>query len=332
MAAPTARDLDDIQASLAQRGYNLMAKIGAGQYGSVFTIRSVKFDLIYVVKVLDKQNEEGEDITSEFESEVHTLISLVHPNIVAVYDFFSSDKYHYVILEYCDNGSLADFIATQPRVTEPVLRDLARGLVQALAYLHSQEFCHRDIKPANILIDKHGRLKLADFGFASSVSSASRFCGSLAYMAPEMVRRNPNVNPAACDVWAMGITLYELAIGSLPWTRKSTSGLTREILSETVPLGGHVPKPLGNLLRKMLEPNAGLRPSAQELLEMPFFESARLATPVSLTGTVGQDLVTVAALRDKPRRLRRVSQSAVALPILSTELRPRDGIEQWLKR
>jgi maternal embryonic leucine zipper kinase len=278
MSGSSEKDLDEIRDTLSQHGYELMDRIGCGRYGAVFTVRSLKFDEIYVVKILDKVDEQGESIGQCFECEVHALVSLVHPNIVCVYGYFASEKYYYVVLEYCEGGSLSEAVKRGTTFDSHMLRDFVRQIVSALAYLHSQNFCHRDIKPANILIDKHGRPKLADFGFARSACEHDRrICGSLPYMAPELINRDVQADPVACDVWALGITIYHIAFGRLPWQSTSPSTISKEILAGAIPLGTDVPVHMATMLRRMLRTDPKTRISMKELLELKYLEVLSLS-------------------------------------------------------
>jgi serine/threonine protein kinase len=273
MEAP-GKDYEEIRECLKAHGYVLLDPIGSGRFGSVFTVRSVKFDVVYVVKVLDKEDSQGENHEADFQSEVEVLMNLTHPNIVSVYAYFSSTKYDYVILEYCENGSLAELLTRHSCVSGSLLACYCRQLVEALAYLHSNHFCHRDIKPANILIDQHRRLKLADFGFAARSNEATikTICGSLPYMAPELIKRLANTDGAASDVWALGVTFYEMATGSLPWATQSPSQLSWDILEGGLTFERDMPVLLVKMLTQMIEHVPSKRITMSELLEMPFLQ------------------------------------------------------------
>jgi serine/threonine protein kinase len=311
------KDLEEIRECLTSHGYVLLQQIGCGRYGAVFTVRAVSFDAVYVVKVLDNQDSEGGVLDTEFTSEVETLMKLAHPHIVSAYAYFSSAKYHYVILEHCANGSLADLILHQAQITSSTVRNFSRQLVQALAYLHSQHFCHHDIKPANILLDAHGRVKLADFGFASRDDDydSHKICGSLPYMAPELVRRQGHIDPAACDVWALGVTLYELATGAVPWSGETRSEMSREILGGGVTYQGDMPGLLVNMLKRMIEPDPIMRVAMSEVLEMPYLEQE---DPSRRPGSdVGRIVMPTVKLRRSDSAKMR-STSTVRFPDLRT--------------
>jgi serine/threonine protein kinase len=247
-----------------------MDLIGCGHFAAVYTVHDLRYETeVFCVKIIALKSSE-EDVTLTFHAELDTLMSLTHPNIITVYAHFASANYLYLILEYCEKGSLENIIGPGKNLPADVVRDYCRQMATAMAYLHSRNFCHRDIKPANILIDKYGRLKLADFGFARPYTEQdSTICGSVPYMSPELVQRRLS-DPKANDIWALGVTFYEVAFGYLPWTSKRANGMSAEIAAGAVQIPVDASPNFSVLLRKMLALDPVKRGTMQELLQMPF--------------------------------------------------------------
>jgi serine/threonine protein kinase len=211
-----------------------------------------------------------------------SLISLTHPNIITVYSHFASANYYYLILDYCENGSLQDLLAKERTIPTSVIFEHFRQLISAMAYLHSKNFCHRDIKPANILIDKYDRPKLADFGFAAHFTDPDgKICGSLPYMSPELVQHRPS-DPVASDIWALGITFYEMAFGQRPWIATRPNAMSAEIIGASVSFPAGAQPNLVNVIKRMLEPEPEKRCPMHKLLNLPCFSKRKLRNTMSL--------------------------------------------------
>jgi serine/threonine protein kinase len=322
MVTNPVSDFTEAKACLQERGYEVMDLIGCGHFAACYTVRDLRYGPeVFCVKVIAHSAEEDRTSIVTFRAELDTLMSLTHPNIITVYAHFSSSNYSYLILEYCEKGSLQELLAKEGRLPYDRLRDLFRQLLGAMSYLHSCNFCHRDIKPANILIDKYGRMKLADFGFASHYTEKDgKICGSVPYMSPELIQRRMGSDPIANDVWALGITFYEMAFGSLPWTSTRGEGISAEICAAAIPIPTDCPPNLMLVLRKMLQVEPARRGTMQDIMKMPLFEGPRLApsssgTLPTLRPTSGQGSRmslgkhSTTTIFTKPRLVRKLSMS-----------------------
>jgi serine/threonine protein kinase len=261
-------DLCEVMASLGARRYDLLDPIGHGHSAVCYRVRDVRYPgELFCAKI-------GDADPGDSASEVDTLISLTHPNVISIFARFTSAHYSYVILEYCGNGSLHEMIAARGGLARDDILVYARQLLQALAYLHEHSVCHRDIKPANILLDKHGRAKLADFGFASHGEVGRlRICGSLPYMSPEL-HKKVSSNPEADDVWALGVTFYEMTFGKRPWDTDGRRELGTAIGTGLLQIPSDTLPQWTAVLRRMLNTNPRARGTPREILEMPFFTGA----------------------------------------------------------
>jgi serine/threonine protein kinase len=277
-----------LQQILSEHGYELMDPIGMGSYGRVYTVLSKKYSgVIFAAKVMTLEDRESN--SSTFETEVEILTRLSHPNIVSLFDSFHSGHDCFLILEFCTNGTIEKYIQSQ-HLSHPHMLNLFRPIISAIAYCHNQGIVLRDIKPANILIDHYGRPKLTDFGLSRivKVRDSANYAGSLAYMAPELFtnRRDPDLFSA--DIWSLGVTLYRLLVGDLPWPRMLTAS---QLIAAIIAGGPTIPRtlapPVKAVLERMTSRNPLERPSAVELLRDPAFPEIE-ALPSARSGQLGR--------------------------------------------
>jgi 5'-AMP-activated protein kinase catalytic alpha subunit len=184
--------------------------------------------------------------------EIDALKSLWHPNIVYLYETFIEIEVLFLVFEYCPGGSLASRLHGGP-MPQSELYPICQQLIAAVQACHSHGLAHLDIKPANVLIDKHGRVKLADFGTALIAKGglSKQTKGTPAFLPPEILQK-PAYDPFKADVWSLGVTIYTLAAGKLPWpAAPSAFGLR---MNGLVSFGPAIPFELKTLLRSMVEP------------------------------------------------------------------------------
>jgi tetratricopeptide (TPR) repeat protein/tRNA A-37 threonylcarbamoyl transferase component Bud32 len=239
----------DAPRTLAGR-YRLDEKIAEGGFAHVWK----GFDLELRRAVAVKMPKAGRLLSTErFMAEARRVAGLKHPGVVVVFDVGRDGDSCFIVSEFVEGGSLADRIAKN----RPTLQEAARlvaEVAETLAYAHRQGFIHRDIKPGNILIDRHGRALLADFGIARSpddgAESGAVSFGTLAYMSPEQVE-GQGVDHRA-DIFSLGVVLYELLSGELPHQAIDPVQLRRQIVSGNVVLPPAVSKELGSICLKCL--------------------------------------------------------------------------------
>jgi serine/threonine protein kinase len=264
-------NLAEARATLAEHGYVLGQFIGKGHFASVYTVTTPRYpNETFCVKIITVQPDSHE--TDAIQAEFNTLMSLNHAHIVCVYGQFNSLHYCYIVLEFCEGGTMTDIVESHGPLTGPALCQCCRQLLLAVSYLHGQHFCHRDIKPANILFDKYWRPKLADFGFARNFLQADhKICGSLPYQAPELIQCKPGSDPVACDIWSLGVTFYQLAFGQLPWAARTYAGMSSEICAGAFGFPMKTNLMLSAVIKAMMALDPGQRKGVDEILKMPYF-------------------------------------------------------------
>ncbi|OHT11823.1 CAMK family protein kinase [Tritrichomonas foetus] len=267
-----------ISRTLINHGYELLGPVGKGGFASVFKIKSIKYNTNFVVKRV-LLNDSPSLREKETDGEIQALQGLMHPFIIKMYEFFKDENALYIVLEYCENGSIVNLIEKGP-LNIKQFKAIAKQILEALNFCHSKNIAHRDIKPANILLDSYNRVRLADFGLAHHLSEGAflnKHSGSLAFMAPEIVKKT-EYDPLAADVWALGITFYWMATGEFPFPKN-----TREELVNSIKLG-HIQFPqefdhkIRQLINMMCKYIPSKRPSVKSILEMDIFTSGDAPT------------------------------------------------------
>jgi serine/threonine protein kinase len=272
----TSSLLSEAMASLSDHGYALGENIGSGGFGSVYKVKSIRYIQDFCVKILPRIDNHSFP-QQTFQAEFECLMRLSHPVIVRLYDVWSAECCNFLILEYISNGSMSNLIENHHRLTDDTIRTFGLQLLSGLVYCHSNNFCHGDIKPANILIDNLGRARLADFGLSGTIAKLTKDLqhprGSIGYLPPERLM-GTGTDPRATDVWALGITFFQMATGNLPWTLTSIEEAIEQIRNGIVIYPPNMSDGLREVLQKMLTVNETDRATMQEMLNMPFFVQA----------------------------------------------------------
>ncbi len=259
-------------AQLANR-YEIGAYINQGAMGTVYRAHDAQTGQVVAIKQLKADVLAQEpDVLERFRREGEALRALNHPNIVKWIDSFQDGDQLYLVMEYLSGGSLADLLAAQGKLTVERTLGLGLELADALARAHHLRIIHRDLKPANVLIADDGTPRLSDFGVAhvgkSDLTQSGAIIGTLAYAAPEVLNGEPLDGRA--DIWALGVMLFEMLSGQLPFTGDSMRALIVAIFSQPTPdlekLRPDTPIALVDLIYRMLEKNPEQRVSTVRLI------------------------------------------------------------------
>lgn len=193
-----------------------------------------------------------------------------HPNIVGYRDHFIQNGTLYLVIQYADLGDLRKYTAARKPLSDTLIIHICREVLRGLKYLHARRIIHRDIKPANILLQTGNNLPhilLGDFGVARILDGkeyAETIIGTPYYLAPEVVLHEPYSEK--CDIWALGVVIYELITGTVPFKGRTLLDVARRITSGEVPPLPSPTSALANVVREMLQCNPERRPSASQLL------------------------------------------------------------------
>lgn len=256
--------------------YEILRKIGDGGMAFVYQARDKLLNRIVAVKVLRPEFVDDQEFLVKFKREAEAVASLSHPNIVNVYDVGEDGKVHYIVMEYVDGQNLKEIIQDEGSLEEYTALDIAKQIARALSAAHRNGIIHRDIKPHNILISKDGRqVKVADFGIAKAVSSSTMtnmgsVIGSVHYISPEQAKGKHLTSNA--DLYSLGIVLYEMIIGRVPFSGDSPISIALKHINEDIAFTDqdkiNVPNSVRTIISKLTQKEPANRyQTAEELIE-----------------------------------------------------------------
>nr|XP_012134964.1 PREDICTED: maternal embryonic leucine zipper kinase-like isoform X1 [Megachile rotundata] len=262
--------------------YDLEKTIGSGGFAKVKLATHIATGEKVAIKIMDK-TALGDDLP-RVKLEVEALKTLLHQHICRLYQVIETDSHYFMVIEYCSGGELFDHIVEKNRLSETESRKFFRQIVSAVAYLHSLGYAHRDLKPENVLLDREENLKLIDFGLCAKPkngieSHLQTSCGSPTYAAPELILGRKYLG-SEVDIWSMGVLLYALLCGFLPFDDNSIESLYRKILSGKYDEPGWLSSSSKRLIRAMLQTDPKKRITIQELCNHPWI-TAGFLNPVS---------------------------------------------------
>jgi 5'-AMP-activated protein kinase catalytic alpha subunit len=206
------------------------------------------------IKILEKDRIVDAADVERVSREIHILKQINHPNVIKLYEVVDSPKYIFLIMGYASGGELFDYIVSHGRVKE---RDACRffhQIMNGVDYCHGRNIIHRDLKPENLLLDSQQNIKIVDFGLGNIVRNGGLLktaCGSPCYAAPEMIAGKRYVGPLV-DIWSMGVILFALVCGFLPFEDPNTANLYKKIMGGDYKVPSHVSKEGRDLIGRLL--------------------------------------------------------------------------------
>ena len=232
--------MDNIQSGQMLGLYRIISQIGRGGMATVYKAYQASIDRYVAIKVLPSQLAESKEFAARFHQEARIIASLEHPHILPVFDYGESDGVTYFVMRFLDAGTLKDRMVEGRPLPLDEIDKLFTQLADALGYAHSRGIIHRDLKPANALIDSRGNVFLTDFGIAKLLESASprltqtdAIMGTPAYISPEQAQGNP-VDQRS-DIYSLGIILYEMVTGSVPFVAETPLAVLFKHISDPLP-------------------------------------------------------------------------------------------------
>lgn len=247
--------------------YSIGRLIGKGSFGKVYL---ASHKLTNGSKVVLKSAKKDD---ANLAREIHHHRQFLHPHIARLYEVIVTENLVWLVLEFCPGDELYNHLLNHGRMEPAKVQKIFTQLVGAVSYVHAKSCVHRDLKLENILLDKHGDVKLVDFGFTreyqGTTSYLQTWCGTICYSAPEMIRGEKYAGEKV-DVWSLGIILYALLCGELPFDDDDDSTTKNLILKEEPNYSDHIPQPAKDLLKKLLSKRPLLRPCLGDILKDPW--------------------------------------------------------------
>uniref|UniRef100_A0A1A8FF48 MAP/microtubule affinity-regulating kinase 3 n=1 Tax=Nothobranchius korthausae TaxID=1143690 RepID=A0A1A8FF48_9TELE len=245
--------------------YRLLKTIGKGNFAKVKLARHVLTGKEVAVKIIDKAQLNSSSLQKLFR-EVRIMKMLNHPNIVKLFEVLETEKTLYLVMEYASGGEVFDYLVAHGRMKEKEARAKFRQIVSAVQYCHQKCIVHRDLKAENLLLDADMNIKIADFGFSNEFTLGNKldtFCGSPPYAAPELFQGKKYDGPEV-DVWSLGVILYTLVSGSLPFDGQNLKELRERVLRGKYRIPFYMSTDCENLLKKFLILNPSKRGSLEQ--------------------------------------------------------------------
>jgi len=255
------------------KSFELLKLLGEGAFGKVFLVKKKSDNKTYAMKVLRKHYLNSLGQLPYAVSECYILKTINHPYIVKLHYAFQTPHNLYMVIDFCSGGDLSYHLQLRQRFEEGITKLFIAETLLAIEKLHDLDIIYRDMKPENLLLDDEGHIKLADFGLAkeglSDQSTTATFCGSPAYLAPEMVARK-GVGKSA-DLYQIGAIMYEFLTGIPPFYNDDVEKLLKNIKKGKLKFPGWVSKPAKNLIKKLLSKNPDERVTKDEMKRDPWF-------------------------------------------------------------
>jgi serine/threonine-protein kinase len=300
--------------------YEIEELIGHGGMSSVYKARDSLLERHVALKILHEQYSADDDFVERFKREARSVAQLQHPNIVTVIDRGEEDGRQFIVFEYIDGENLKEHVVRRGRLGVREALEIALEVARGLAFAHDQGLVHRDVKPQNILLNGDGRAKVTDFGIARSVdvdgmTQTGTVLGTSNYIAPEQAS-GQRVD-AHSDVYALGVVLYELLAGELPFPGESFVAVAMKHMHEPAPnlldVRGDVPLRVAAAVDRALE-----KDPEQRFPTMDAFAAELEACLAELDqGPEGDATVVIPSARRAPRRRKQVSRWPIGIGLLA---------------
>ncbi|QSB08173.1 Stk1 family PASTA domain-containing Ser/Thr kinase [Lysinibacillus sp. FSL K6-0057] len=246
--------------------YKIIELIGGGGMSNVYLAHDMILNRDVAIKILRYDFSNEDELHRRFQREALSATSLTHPNIVSVYDVGDDGDLHYIVMEYVQGKTLKQYIQEFAPISPARSVHIMKQLTSAIANAHENHIIHRDIKPQNILMDAEGNVKITDFGIAMTLSATSftqtnSVLGTVHYLSPEQARGGTATNKS--DIYALGIVLYELLTGELPFSGESAVSIALKHLQAETPsvraFDATIPQSLENVVLKATAKDASHR-------------------------------------------------------------------------
>jgi calcium-dependent protein kinase len=255
--------------------YTFLNSLGEGSYGKVIKAIHKLTNSVRAIKIIKKSHKESDE---EIKNEINMLTMIDHPNVIKIFEFYTTQKEYYLVTEFCEGGELFEKIVEMAPLKEDISAIIMYQILSAIHYCHKMDIIHRDLKPENILftgenLDKNVKMKIVDFGTAkifNKKNQENKVIGSSYYIAPEVLERNYNEK---CDLWSCGVILYILLTGEAPFNGSNDNEIISNIKKGKLDFKklGKATSEAYDLVRKLLVRDPKERISAEAALLHPWF-------------------------------------------------------------
>ena len=256
--------------------FTIVKELGSGSFGRVYLVTHKKTKAQYAIKAIDKRNKTNIEEKPYFRREVEVMYKIHHPNVVKLYGHFEDKNYCYFLMEYISKGNIYGLIPQdkKKRLNAQVVASLMKGVISAVYFLHNMNppIIHRDIKPENVLLSEKLEAKLTDFGWSNYMEDDQKrntVCGTPIYLAPEIIKEKGH--DERVDIWCIGVLLFELITGTVPFQGNDIDTLKNNILRLKISWPRDINTDAKNLISKILKLDPYARLPLSDMLQHPFF-------------------------------------------------------------
>ena len=256
--------------------FEISEELGAGSFGHVYIVTHKTTKAKYAIKAIDKRNKSNQNEKPYFRREIEVMYKIHHPNVVKLYGHFEDNNYCYFIMEYIAKGNIYQLIPhdNKKRLNAKIVASLMKDVISSVYYLHHMKpiIIHRDIKPENVLLGDNLVAKLTDFGWSNYMQEDEKrqtVCGTPIYLAPEIIKEDGHDEKV--DIWCIGVLLFELITGNVPFQGNDIDTLKENILHLRISWPKDINIDAKNLIKKILKLDPNSRISLEEMLKHPFF-------------------------------------------------------------
>ena len=258
------------------KDFEIIKELGCGSFGRVFLARHKKTKVQYAIKAIDKKNKTNIEEKPYFRRELEVMYKIHHPNVVKLFGHFEDNNYCYFIMEYISKGNVYNLITLDKKkhLATKVVASIIKDVISATYFLHNMNppIIHRDIKPENVLLNDGITAKLTDFGWSNYIEEEKErktVCGTPIYLAPEIIKEKGHDEKV--DIWCIGVLLFELMTGTVPFQGKDIETLKSNILHLRISWPKEINKDAKDLITKILKLDPSERISLEDMIEHPFF-------------------------------------------------------------
>ncbi|MCM5682003.1 serine/threonine protein kinase [Schlegelella sp. S2-27] len=295
--------------------YPITGVLGEGAMGVVYKAFDPHIKRQVAIKTIRRQliddSEHGQSVAARFRNEAQAAGRLLHPGIVAVYEYGEDQDQAFIAMEFVEGNSLSHYLSRKTRFPDQDVLSIMTQLLAALDHAHEQGVWHRDIKPANLIITRQGRLKIADFGIARvdaiGLTQVNSVVGTPGYMSPEQYTGQPLDHRV--DVWAAGVLLYQLLTGQLPFNGSAETLMYKIVHEEPVWPSQHAGSTRPVVYDQIVATALAKRPEARYANALLFLEALTSHADEPVKPTVSEETVIMEVMRPEPRGAGSVSSA-----------------------
>ena len=258
------------------KDFEILKELGCGSFGRVFLARHLKTKVLYAIKAIDKQNKTNIDEKPYFRRELEVMYKIHHPNVVKLFGHFEDNKYCYFIMEFISRGNVYNLLTLDKKklLSAKLVATIMKDVISATYFLHNMNppIIHRDIKPENVLLNEGMVAKLTDFGWSNYIQEEKErktVCGTPIYLAPEIIKEQGH--DERVDIWCIGVLLFELTTGKVPFQGNDIETLKNNILHLKINWPNEMDPNAKDLISKILKLDPDERLTLEDIIQHEFF-------------------------------------------------------------